>query len=236
MTRSASVRLRAGQQGASVTGHPRCRVADPSRLRRGVRLLFIEKWHPMIPMIQLLGIGLLIVGPAYPMTAMITAAGRFRDNFMMYVYNTIGFFLVLIPATWIGGATGTAAGVSLWCWLAVVSIAVSAYRSWTGAITLIKSIGPAVVAAVAASVPVLLLERLVPATCAGDLLCLLIAPAILSTGYYLVLRNIDARALDELTRELGGALRGVTSPIHSLRPDDVIAASGGMSDTPAFRL
>lgn len=186
----------------------------------GIRLLFEPKWEPSIPLVQWLSLGPLLYSASWPMGAMISASGRFRAGFFLWVFNVLSFFALVIPGAWIGRDVGAAIGVSVWSWVTGLAYGVCAYRSLRGAWIMLEVVArPIAAAGVGAACCWPILWNM-PSETAGDLLSFVVVGAILPTVYYLLLRLLDAQAIQLLSdymllafRPLARLLRRSEAPV-----------------------
>jgi PST family polysaccharide transporter len=169
----------------------------------GIRLLLAPKWEPLIPLVQLLSFGPLLSSPTWPLNSMITAAGRFRAGFYMWLVQAIGFFALVVPFAWFWSATGTAAAVSLWAWFSLVCFAITAFQSLDGLRIVGGTLVRPLAASVVAAVPGAAVVWLMPAGTLGDLLAIALAAPLTAAAYYAALRQLDPDAVRMLTEYFG---------------------------------
>jgi PST family polysaccharide transporter len=68
-------------------------VAEPA-----VKLVFAERWHPAIPLLELLSIGMVFAGISVPSASMMQSQGRFRSYFVAATVNVGAFGALLAVA------------------------------------------------------------------------------------------------------------------------------------------
>lgn len=172
-----------------------------------IRLLFAAKWEPAIPMFRWLSAGPLFFWAIWPLSSVLTVTGRFRDNFLVWLIGTVAFFLIVAPATWFGGAVGTAAAVACWCWIMPIIYSVTIHGSISQLHLLLKSAGVPWLAAAAGGIPSAILVALLPNRTGYDVLAIAVATPLMLAAYFLILMRFDRNSLDALMSHAPGALR-----------------------------
>jgi O-antigen/teichoic acid export membrane protein len=175
-----------------------------------IRLLFAAKWEPAIPLFQWLSFGPMLYAAVAPLTAMLSATGRFRAGFMVRVFNVGWFFALVIPLTWLWQAVGTSIAVSIWSWIAALSMAAVAYQSARGITLLLGTVMRPLLAGAAGAIPAALLMWYIPAGGLYDLATIAALTPLILALYLLVLHAIDPQATTELRYYASGLLQSLT--------------------------
>lgn len=77
-----------------------------------IHLVFPEKWYPAITVLQILSIGMAVVVVTRSAENLIKALGRFDINLWLSIAGAVSFAVCVVIGTWLGGAIGTAIGVT----------------------------------------------------------------------------------------------------------------------------
>lgn len=97
----------------ALLGVPACllqaALADPL-----IRALFAEKWHPAIPLLQILSLGMAMRVVAFPSISLLKAQGRFQKLLRLYIFYAVIFLLLAMAGAFAGGSTGVAIAVSIY--------------------------------------------------------------------------------------------------------------------------
>jgi len=96
----------------------------------GVKLVFAERWHAAIPVLQFLSVGMAFVGISIPSGSMMQSMGRFRAYFASAAANVTIFVLLMIPAAADGRAR-------------VIAMAAMVYYFFAFVINLVTALAPA---------------------------------------------------------------------------------------------
>ena len=83
-------------------------IADPL-----VRLLFAERWHPTIPLIQVMCVGMALHTISWPAASLMQAQGRFRMRMVLSFLSAVAFIGMATLGTWLASALGLAIAVSI---------------------------------------------------------------------------------------------------------------------------
>ena len=78
-----------------------------------VRLLFDPKWHPAIPVLQALSVGMTFMMIGAPAGTLLQAQGRFKTLFYVALWSTAGFFALVSAAVLLGGALAMGVAVAI---------------------------------------------------------------------------------------------------------------------------
>jgi PST family polysaccharide transporter len=171
-----------------------------------IRAFFPDRWVGSIEIVQWLSFAPLVHAAAFPMMAMITATGRFKAAFLTAIVSLILFYAIVLPATRLGGASGTAMGVSIFYWVLAHLYSAAAFGSWRGIKVLHLAVYRALIAVCLAAGPSVALLYLLPAQTRWQQLAVIvvITPVLLAV-YTLALRWIDPEALRLLLDRFFGA-------------------------------
>ncbi len=78
-----------------------------------IHLFFAAKWHPAVPLLQILSLGMALMMIGSPAGSLLQAQGRFRTMFWMAFWHAILFVVMVFFAGWIGAETAVAVAVSI---------------------------------------------------------------------------------------------------------------------------
>jgi O-antigen/teichoic acid export membrane protein len=181
-----------------------------------VHLLYIASWQPMVPLIQWLSVGTPFLAMAWPFGLMLIATGRFKRGFLVWIFNLITFFALVLPLTIWLQARGTAIGVSLWSCVAGFCLALAALGSKLGVRAYIDASWKNVLASVCAGIPGAVIVWFMPRQAALDAVTLVTAAPMMLAIYYFCLRALDREIAMMLQNQFTAAAAPILRPLSRL--------------------
>lgn len=82
-------------------------LADPL-----IHALFAPRWHPAIPLLQILSVGMAMRVVAFPSISLLKAQGRFQKLFRLFLFYALIFLILVMLGAFAGGSLGVAIAVS----------------------------------------------------------------------------------------------------------------------------
>jgi PST family polysaccharide transporter len=175
-----------------------------------LRLIWHDKWLTAVPILEVLSIGMAFQVLGVPGNCLLTAQGRFRQQFLANLGSMFLFFLLVVPGSLWKPGLGTGAGVAAYISISQLAFLYIAIRPSGGTLwSIVKSGTPSLfAAAVATGLAAAVAARLgnSPDSPRANLLQLAIIAGVTLAVYYPLVRWLAPGPLRLLTSRAAALL------------------------------
>jgi len=175
--------------------------------RPGVLLFFDAKWHPGIPLVQILSVGMAAQVVGIPALSALKAQGRFATALVWAAVCAAAFVAMVFAGAYFAEARGAAIAVACYCWISAPLSAYLVLRHLGGDWRSVRRIFACpLLCSAAAAACAILVSRALPPMRWGNVIQLALGSAIMGAIYLPAVRLLARDTWDDLYGKIAGLL------------------------------